>query len=331
MPLDLFVPGLIAPSDATAAMRELRLPAVERWLARAEVVHEAAANSSDALGALFGLAPPVPVAPVSLTADTPLREGTWMRADPVHVRVERDSIRLHPPEALDISRDDSSALSAALARHFAADGLELVAAAPDRWYLRLPASEVPHTTALEEAVGRDLRKLLPSSSATINWAALLTEAQMVLSAQDANAARERQGKAPINSVWFWGAGTMPTQLTSSYTSVCADDAFARGLATLAGSRLERVPAHLDAVPSTSHALVVLAEPAKEIASGNADRWAAVLRAIEAAWFEPMSDALARFGSVRLLVPGERRLLVASLTSRARWRVFRRTRPMVAYA
>ena len=36
MPLDLLVPDLLPPPDAPAAMRDARLPALEKWLGRAD-------------------------------------------------------------------------------------------------------------------------------------------------------------------------------------------------------------------------------------------------------------------------------------------------------
>ena len=43
--LDLLVPDLIAPPDAPAALREVRLPHVERWLVRSELERGSARNA----------------------------------------------------------------------------------------------------------------------------------------------------------------------------------------------------------------------------------------------------------------------------------------------
>src|SRR4051812_20355146 len=103
--LDLLIPDLIVPADAPAALCEARLPHLERWLVRGELGRGTARTSTEALAAAYGLASPVPVAPIALAgeAGAPLA-GTdgWVRADPVHLRVDRDSVTLHAAAALDV-------------------------------------------------------------------------------------------------------------------------------------------------------------------------------------------------------------------------------------
>ena len=40
------------------------------------------------LARTFSLPVPMPVAPITLAADDSPREGSWLRADPVHVRLD---------------------------------------------------------------------------------------------------------------------------------------------------------------------------------------------------------------------------------------------------
>ena len=41
------------------------------------------------------------------------------------------------------------------------------------------------------------------------WRALLNESQIVLHNHPINAVREARGAVAVNSLWFWGAGTLP--------------------------------------------------------------------------------------------------------------------------
>ena len=182
MPLDLLVPDLLAPADAPTGLRDLRLPGLEKWLARADVERSAAVGTDRWLAQRYALPPSPPVAGIAIAGEDAPRAGEWLRADPVHLRIDGDSVVLHDASVLALGIEDARALVAALQAHFAQDGLHFHAMAPDRWYVELPAGERPSTVPLDEARGRNAFGLLPSGSGRINWASALTEAQMVLAA-----------------------------------------------------------------------------------------------------------------------------------------------------
>ena len=208
MPLDLLVPHLLPPPDAPTDMGSLRLPALERWLAAADIVRSPATSAGDWLAMEFSLPLPAPVAPIALIAEGHSVEGTWMRADPVHLSIDREAVRLHGAAALEIGRDEADALVGILQAHFRGDGLQFVAPSPERWYVRVPDEEAaPVTTPLASVIGRNVQGAFPESRGRIKWRTSLTEAQMLLGTHEVNARREASGRPAINSVWFWGGGT----------------------------------------------------------------------------------------------------------------------------
>ncbi|HET6264674.1 MAG TPA: hypothetical protein VFD95_07445 [Usitatibacter sp.] len=334
MPLDLVVPDLLPAADAPAAMRELRLPWVERWLVRAERQRIPLRGLNAWLARAFSLPDPPPVAAVTLAADDKPAPGTWLRADPVHFRIAGDALTLHDAAALDVTAEEAGQLIAALRSHFAADGIELYAPVPDRWYARVPEGEVPRTTALEDAVGRNVFGLLPRGSGRINWGAAITEAQMVLAAQPANSEREAAGKPPINSVWFWGEGAAPARVASPYALAYASDPFAIGLARLAGIRALPPAASLDRVDAVRPEEWVLAVDDRLTAAvrvGDEGRWIEAARALDESWFARLAEAAERFDGMRLVLPGPRDTLVATISPRARWRWFRKRKALATHA
>jgi hypothetical protein len=338
MPLDLLVPDLLIPPDAPAAMRDLRLPGLERWLARADLERGAASTAAACLASAYALQSPPPVAAVSLAAEDArrLREAPgagWLRADPVHLRVERDRLTLHDAAVLEVTCEEAEALVAALQSLFAPD-LEFHVAAPDRWYAKVDAAELPVTTPLAAARGRDVFGLLPAGVGRINWRAAITEAQMVLSAHEVNARREAAGRPMVNSVWFWGEGAAPATLPRPYSDIHARDAFAAGLGTLSGARVGGVPrglAAVDLVGGNDAALVVLDELTEPLHRGDAEAWRATAEALDAAWFLELGDAIARFDRVRLVLPSEKGTRIAILTPASRRRWFRRRKPLATHA
>jgi len=334
MPLDVLIPGLIPPIEAPAEMRGLRPPAVEKWLARGDHSRTEARSARQWLAAAYSLGEPAPIAPLSLLADGETVEGTWLRADPVHVRIDRERTSLHAASVLDIERDEADALVGALQDHFAGDGFEFRAPAPERWYIRVPSAEMPTNVPLDEALSRDVQKVFPAGPGRIKWPAALTEIQMLLGTHGVNAAREGSGRPPINSVWIWGGGELPRGVAAPYASLHANDVFARGLGSVSGARVMPSPASLQDLSPGSPAdwtLAVSDAPQRALDRGSAEEWIAAVNALEHDWFETLGDTLAAFGTVRLVLPSPAGTCVATITAASRWRFLRRAQPLSTYA
>ena len=334
--LDILVPDLLLPADAPAAMREVRLPHLERWLVRAELERRAARGAIEALASAYGIEAPIPVAAVSLAGESGeahRTDGGWLRADPVHLRIDRDALTLHDASILDVQAHEARELVADLQRHFAPD-LQWHVAAPDRWYVRVAPAELPRTTPLAQARGRNVFGLLPKSQGRLRWAAALTEAQMLLASHDVNRAREATGRPAINSVWFWGEGERPASLPCTYGDVHGEDAFARGLARLSAARTHPLPgklASLDVPAKDEAALVVLASLSPPLQRNDAPAWLAAARELDERWFSEFAPTLDRFDRVRLVLPSERGTRIATLTPRAKLRWYRRAKPLAHHA
>lgn len=333
MPLVLAAPGLLLPPDAPEEMRALRLPRLERWLARGRLARGAAGGLEQWLAREAGIAGVPPIAAVTLASDRGGRaEGAWLRADPVHVRMGQDSASLHEGAALAITADEARALVAALNAHFAADGLQFEAPVPERWYVAFPEADLPRTTPLDEVAGRDILPRLPRSPAGRNRGlATMTEAQMVLAAHPVNTDREATGRPAVNGIWLWGEGILPAEVALPFSRVHADDPFARGMAGLAGAAVEPAAAALGPVPAGARGeriLVVEDRPARALRRGSVQEWIAAARECDAL-LGGLADAIGRFGGVRLALPGPRHTLEATFTSRWHWP--RRAAPLSSHA
>lgn len=334
MPLDLVVSDLLLPIEAPEAMRAHRLPALESWLARADVRRLPQRGIVPCLAAAFDLPEPWAVAAVTLAADDAPREGHWLRADPVHLRLGQDAAALHDASILEITRDEAHALVASLQAFFAGDGLEFLAPKAERWYVRVPEAEVPRTVPLAQALGRNVFGLLPQGSGRLNWQGAITEAQMLLAAHPVNARREAEGRPAINSVWFWGEGAAPAQVRSPYALVCADEPFAAGLARLSGTRGTAAPAGfdaIDAVRAEESVLVVLDGLGSAWRRGDEAAWTRAASEFEGRWIAELDRALRRFERVSLVLPGPNDTLVATFTPSMRWRWFRGRKPLASHA
>lgn len=331
MPLTLLVPDLLVPADAPAALRAARLPALEKALARADATTEPGTSIAWLL-ARFGLAPGTPLAALTAAADG-LPPGDWLRADPVHQMIDRDALVLHDPAVLSLTPEEAGEAVAALNAFFGDDGLAFVAPHPHRWYVRVPPGERPVTVPFDEAVGANPFGRLPSGGARLRWRSMFSEAQMLLAALPLNATREESGAPALNGVWFWGEGDPPMPAARPFTRVFATDPLARGLALAARIEPARTPATLAALPASreEEMLVVLDALTPCLRGADPETWIDAARQLERDWFAGILDALADFGRMRIALPAGPQVRLFELDASARWRWFRRARPLADHA
>ena len=247
--LVLLAPGLLGPAAAgsgdpeaaRALVAGLDLDGLDRLLARAG--HAVGAAADESLEALafraFGHpAPPSgadwPVAAVTALVDREAAEGSGfrLRADPVHLRADIDDLVLFDASDIGLSPEEAEALARTVNDALGPDGPCVDAAHPHRWYVAPDAPARIATTPLSRAVGARVSGALPRGPDAARWHRWMNEVQMALHECPVNAERERRGAAPVNSVWVWGAGSLPPagDAPAPFARVWTDDALLRGLA-----------------------------------------------------------------------------------------------------
>lgn len=177
--------------------------------------------------------------------------ANWVRADPAYVHAEINGARLLAIGGK-LGLDDAAAelLLRALRPVFGDFGMPVEATSAGRWYLRGdPGAPLPAFTDPDEALGADLLEHLPAGDAGRRWRALLSDAQVTLHQHPHNAERASRGLAPVNSVWFWGAGRLPDRVTTPFATILTDDEVVAAFAHLAGVEAMPLPAHWDETPA----------------------------------------------------------------------------------
>lgn len=280
MHLSLLVPGLTQATPHNPSLSKL----VTRGIHRALPVH-------DLEGLLFHVfdidtdpARDRPVAPLTRLSDqldAQLQGGYWLRADPVHLRADRNTVMLFEPQVLDLCADELDTLTNTLNAHYRADGWRFFFPHPRRGYVWLPEDPCIRTYDLAEVNGRSIDERLPSGPRGRQWQSVLNEMQMLLHASPINETRQRRGALPVNGLWLWGGGAQAPRVTKSpsWNAVWADDPTAVGLAHAAALAVY-------GCPSSAHALLTAGVTALVVLNAAVDdaQW-------ERNWWQPLHHAL----------------------------------------
>jgi hypothetical protein len=341
MHCQLLIPDLFWPErEFRDIYRALALPALEQLLAKGRRRHGEAESAEAWLCAQFGIErrQDWPIAPYSLLADGGEPGGHhWLRADPVHLRLEGGRLVLADSGALSISQQEAESLTDSLNAHFSGDGLIFYPLQPDRWYLRSESAPALETTELAAAAGRSIDALLPRGSDARTWRARINDAQMLLHGHAVNEARGSAGKLPINSVWLWGGGTLSDAVSAPFVALWSRDPFAAGLAQAAHIATRNLSGGaaglLRASAGEGITLIVLDQLRGAAQYGDADGWREGLQRLEHDWFAPLLAALRqeRIGMLSLHALGPDGVLSAEVTRGDLRRFWRRVKPLADYA
>ncbi len=345
MNLHLLVPALFWPDASLPEIyRDLPLPALEKLLARSLCADDEPQEIEVWLCRAFGVSKQQdwPVAPITLQADgsgnVKTGDDYWVRADPVHLRIDRDQIVLADSRVFRISAEEAAQLTIFLNRHFAENAQEIVflPLQPDRWYLRVTKIPTAKTCLLGEVANKGINEQLPFGANNRVWRGLFNEIQMLLHEHPLNQSREARGELAVNGTWFWGGGTMPKSAVCPYTHVWSNDVLAGSLALACGTEHGQLPpdaaAWRQSAASGKH-LVVLDSQLGKAQYGDMYGWREGLKELERNWFAPLW-AMATQGKIdqlTLTAVHESKTRNFSL-QRGDWRkLWRRAKPLSLYA
>lgn len=225
------------------ALSELRLPALERLLARGTELRPPPSHREGWLEALWGYATgSAPFAAlVARGAGLEPAGAIWMCADPIHLRAEGSGLRADSGPALRLDAADATALVAALNDFLAPDSIALHGLSAERWVANIPRMPDLHTVPTSVVQGRAVGPVMLRGGHAAEWMRRLTEAQMLMHEHPVNTTRERAGLPPVNSLWFWGPGPWAPPPVHPFDAVFSDDPLLRALASGAGIDSQSAP------------------------------------------------------------------------------------------
>ena len=167
-------------------------------------------------------------------------DACWLSADPAWIQPDMSGARLLACGQLPLTMEEAQALAEPLQPVFAEQGMALSVSSPQRWHLRVPAHiSLPKFDAPEQALGEDLYDHLPQGPEGRRWRVSLNEVQVLLHQHPLNAQRRERGLPPINSLWFWGGGVLPSRIDTALRGVIGEDLLLLALAHRAGIPAQR--------------------------------------------------------------------------------------------
>ena len=198
-----------------------------------------------------------PIASIAAAADgLNVAKAYWLRADPVHLRLQRDCFSLDESVPLPILSMHAEHMLESLNRHFALDlnadsgkpEYQFLIGTSGAWYLRCQQHPNITTTLPSVAAGKNSHQFLPKGTGSAKLIGLLNEVQMLLHEHPSNLAREAQGLEAVNSIWLSGGGFMP-QLSGSANNelLMANSALYQGLALWTNADYQSLPTHMDVI------------------------------------------------------------------------------------
>ena len=308
--ITLFVPGLLGPQPVYTRLSGSDKPdlqLLESWLSRAEKTTVPIRDPLAGLFSLFNFASDsdatFPVAAVTAAYDgLDAGQGWWMRADPVYLQPDRDQAVLVASEELDLHPEECAALLETINAHFAADGWQLHAPHPQRWYLQLNEADAIRTTPLPQVMGQGVNQNLPHGESRRQWHSRLNELQMLLHNHPINQQRVQAGKLPINSVWLWGEGSMPHGDPPAWDQVYSDDVLVKAMAQLTARKHASLAA-FDPRNASGRCLVVMNSCYDTVRDKDVFGWLASVAEIQNRYLLPLqANMQQKAGSAVTLLP-----------------------------
>lgn len=303
MNLHLLIPALFWPDTSQKEIyHDLSVPSLEVLLSKSTLTTNPPQDIDSWLCQTFNIAQQQghwPIAPITLNSDDPSllknNQDFWMRADPVHLRIEHNHIMLADSRAFHLSAEEAKQITQDLNKHFCNDDLIFLPLHPDRWYIRTPHTPEMFTYTLNQVTCNNINNFLPAGKDSAIWHRIFNEIQMILHEHPINQAREARGELIINSVWFWGGGKMPVSAQSPYTHIYSNNELLRALALSSKvqhyAELPVGAAIWQATNTSGNYLIVLDALLGKSKYKDAYGWRENLRIMEKDWFLPLLTAL----------------------------------------
>ncbi len=346
MNLHLFVPALFWSDTALPEIYQgLPTPFLEKLLAKSKATKSSTTDINAWLCQAFNVEKQQdwPVAPIMQRMDSvqphgesETNQGYWLRADPVHLRIEQNHIMLADSFMFQITPEEALQFSSAINQILIHDNVSILPLHPYHWYIHLSNAPELYTKTLNAATCNNINHLMPTGKDSTQWHKITNEIQMLLHGHPLNQNRETRDQLAINSVWFWGGGVMPQSVSTSYTTVWSNNHLAQALTRLCDAKHNARPDNAESWLQQAHSgnhLIVLDDLLNSEKYNDAYRWRENLKKLEQHWFVPLYAALKsnQINSIRISSINENLSHNFFITPSSLWKFWSTIKPLSFYA
>lgn len=231
-----------------------------------------------------------------------------VRADPVHLKADKDNATLIPPHQLGLTADEADDILATLNNLVMDEGLEFFRQGEIQWFLAGQRASGLRSFPPSFLANRKASSFLPDGDGARDWRRLMTEAQMLLHTHPVNLQRERMRQMPVNSLWFWGGAPAPmSPETPLPIRVYTDSEEASLLANAAGahcSELSAFSTDLTDMEDVEQLIVIDLALLHAWINSDVDTLQRRLVQINEQWLAPLSERVKRGKLSQVRIVGE---------------------------
>ena len=171
--------------------------------------------------------------------------NSWVcYASPVFIQPNRDHLSIVQANGFELDINEATDLCAEFNDYFQNDGLQFSFTEPNNWFCFSQDVKSSAAYSPSSILGKNIIEFLPTEITDVQWRKLFNETQMVLHHSATNQQRITSGKPEINSLWFWGGGTLAKTSRLKYNQVFTNNMEIKGLAKLGQSRVMNLPENI---------------------------------------------------------------------------------------
>ena len=294
----LFLPDLLR------GYQEGAFPALNRILSRASCIKNAPRSLENGVKSFFqGLG----IEEIPSGALGALNEGiidrhnnhVWCQVAPIECTVDHQAAYINGNAQLNLTPAEMQILTQLISPLFEQAGMKLILSSSQTWFCELQSNAQVVMNDLLESLGKNMGFLLPSGPDAMFWHRLMTECQMVLTQSSVNESRQKHHLPLISSLWFWGLGALPSNISTSFSQVITNNATMGGLAKLSGTALTSLPDKFDKSVFSSSSLIFDDKFSILFKHKMQEAYTKQLIYYENHWFAPLLDGLEK-GDIRQL-------------------------------
>ena len=342
--LHLLIPSLLWSDTAFPEIyQDLPVPMLETLLAKSTVTTSPISDINVWLCMAFKIDKQFdwPVAAIMQRIESSQHDAEpdrhyWLRADPVHLRIEQNHILLADSAVFNITQDESQQFVDAINQLLTKEHISIFPFHPSRWYIRLPAAPELQTHTLSSVTCKNINDLMPTGNNSAMWHKITNEIQMLLHDHPLNQERAQLGQLAINSLWFWGGGFLPHSSSTHYSAVWGNHALTHALAVLNGIKHTKLPTNAQSwlqKANTGNHLLVLDDLSNPDKYNDAYHWREKLKELERNWFAPLLLALKnkQLDSLKISIVNDNACYEFFIKPSSLWKFWSRLKPLSFYA